>query len=136
MVGTESVRLAPSIPGLKGSVWSRHPNKHEEWMVNLVVHVQGRGHVGGDGLAFWFTKQRGIPSELIEKPNPASLDPMGQLLGPLYGSSDQFDGFGLIFDSYDEKTGNVCSLWIYLISNYFLNTILAEKSTHYLRRLE
>ncbi|KAG5458288.1 MAG: legume-like lectin family-domain-containing protein [Olpidium bornovanus] len=108
----EYIRLTPSVPGLKGSIWStyaccptferrcrrvgvdrqrltqcafsRQPNKHPEWEVEFSVAVFGRGAAGGEGLAFWYTKDRAQD-------------------GPVFGSKDKWDGLGIIFDTYDEN---------------------------------
>ena len=42
----------------------------------------GRGRIGADGLAFWYTAARGVE-------------------GPVYGSNDQWIGLGVFFDSFD-----------------------------------
>ena len=47
-----------------------------------MFRVNGRGRIGADGLAFWYTTQPGVE-------------------GPVFGSSDKWNGFGLFFDSFD-----------------------------------
>ena len=77
-------------------------------MAHLSIKVSGRGRVGGEGLALWYTKNRGVAPQLLDDPASAvTQDPTGASLGPVYGSDDFFQGFGLVFDTYDEKTGNV-----------------------------
>ncbi|KAG5461982.1 MAG: legume-like lectin family-domain-containing protein, partial [Olpidium bornovanus] len=80
----EYIRLAASVPGLKGSIWAKDPNKHPEWEVEFSFRASGRGTAGGEGLAFWYTKDRGQE-------------------GPIFGSKDKWDGVGIFFDTYDEK---------------------------------
>lgn len=78
-------------------------------MVEMRFHVSGKGHVGGEGFAFWYTKDRGLPKQLADaKPGESlALDPSGLTLGPVYGSTDQWTGLGIIFDTYDEVTNRV-----------------------------
>eukprot|EP00096_Caligus_rogercresseyi_P002019 TRINITY_DN1364_c0_g1_i2.p1 TRINITY_DN1364_c0_g1~~TRINITY_DN1364_c0_g1_i2.p1 ORF type:complete len:369 (-),score=126.45 TRINITY_DN1364_c0_g1_i2:1216-2322(-) len=78
----ESVRITPSLRSQKGMIWSRLPTSFDWWKVELDFRVTGRGRVGADGLAFWFTSQKGVE-------------------GPVFGSSDKWNGLGLFFDSFD-----------------------------------
>lgn len=78
----ESVRITPSMKSKKGSVWSKLANPHENWEVEVVFRVNGRGRIGADGLALWYTVDRGLD-------------------GPVFGSADQWQGLGIFFDSYD-----------------------------------
>jgi mannose-binding lectin 1 len=110
----ESVRITPSLRSQKGQMWTKHKTDfdwyilqcdywtfHEcshsnfgnvcvyeivcfncRWEVELVFRVTGRGRIGADGLAFWFTENRGRE-------------------GPVFGSSDQWNGLGIFFDSFD-----------------------------------
>ena len=52
------------------------------WEVELHFRVTGRGRIGADGLAFWFTTTKGFE-------------------GPVFGSSDRWNGLGIFFDSFD-----------------------------------
>lgn len=36
-----------------GSVWSKMVNPHENWEVEVVFRVNGRGRIGADGLVRW-----------------------------------------------------------------------------------
>ncbi|XP_028177939.1 protein ERGIC-53 isoform X3 [Ostrinia furnacalis] len=79
----ESVRLAPSMRSQKGAIWSKHPLSFDWWEVDVMFKVTGRGRIGADGLAFWYTTQR------------------GDYTGEVFGSSDRWNGLALIFDSFD-----------------------------------
>lgn len=63
--------LTPSSFGVKGSVWTKKPSAHKEWMAELQFSVSGPGTVGGMGLAFWYTKNKGIPYLLSVEEHPA-----------------------------------------------------------------
>ncbi|KAK9729660.1 hypothetical protein K7432_000068 [Basidiobolus ranarum] len=79
-----SIRLAPSVPGLKGSIWAEKSNPYKEWEVEFSFTITGRGYTGGNGIAFWYTKERAKS-------------------GPIYGNRDQWDGLAIFFDTFDPK---------------------------------
>lgn len=78
----ESVRITPSLRSQKGQIWTKNPTNFEWWEVEFVFRVTGRGRIGADGLALWFTDKPGVE-------------------GPVFGSSDKWNGLGLFFDSFD-----------------------------------
>ncbi|XP_066270184.1 protein ERGIC-53-like [Branchiostoma lanceolatum] len=78
----EQVRITPSLRSKRGSVWSTYINGHDHWYIEVTIRVTGRGRIGADGLAIWYTKTRGLD-------------------GPVYGSSDRWNGVGVFFDSFD-----------------------------------
>lgn len=53
------------------------------WEIDVAFRVSGRGRVGADGLAIWFTSEK------------------GDYNGEVFGSSDRWTGLGIIFDSFD-----------------------------------
>ncbi|PNF41175.1 hypothetical protein B7P43_G01436 [Cryptotermes secundus] len=53
------------------------------WEVDIIFRVTGRGRIGADGLAFWYTESKGAYD------------------GPVFGSSDKWVGLGIFFDSFD-----------------------------------
>ncbi|KAL4712209.1 hypothetical protein ACJJTC_011070 [Scirpophaga incertulas] len=83
IASSENVRLAPSLRSQKGAIWSKQPINFDWWEVDIMFKVTGRGRIGADGLAFWYTTTR------------------GEYTGEVFGSSDQWNGLGLIFDSFD-----------------------------------
>lgn len=95
------------MPHVKGSLWSREKNTHSEWLAQLKIRISGPGHIGGEGFAFWYTKDRGAPPYILAEKYPASVDPSGHALGPVYGALDQWNGLAVMFDTFDEKTGRV-----------------------------
>ncbi|KAI9593586.1 legume-like lectin [Syncephalis fuscata] len=78
------IRLSPSLKGMKGAIWAKEPNPHKEWIVEFSVNVFGRHLHGGDGMAFWYTKDRGQ-------------------MGPVYGSKDSWEGLMVALDTYDKR---------------------------------
>ncbi|KAI9251798.1 concanavalin A-like lectin/glucanase domain-containing protein [Phascolomyces articulosus] len=81
----EFIRLAPSIPGARGWVWSERPNNYNEWQAEVTFRVTGSHMHGGRGLAFWYTKEA-----------------MGN--GPIFGAADKWDGLGIWLDSANPRT--------------------------------
>lgn len=49
--------------------------------IELEFDIRGEGSLHGDGFALWLTKQRASP-------------------GPVFGSTDNFEGLGIFFDTY------------------------------------
>ncbi|XP_043933124.1 protein ERGIC-53-like [Protopterus annectens] len=85
---TDQVRVAPSLRSQRGSLWTSYNASFENWEVEMAFSISGMLRIGADGLAIWFTKERG--------PN-----------GPVYGAADNWDGVGIFFDTYDnDDNGN------------------------------
>jgi len=82
IASAENVRITPSLRSQKGMIWSKELTNFDWWEVELTFRVTGRGRIGADGLAFWYTAAKGVE-------------------GPVYGSSDMWNGLGVFFDSFD-----------------------------------
>ncbi|XP_045483066.1 protein ERGIC-53 isoform X1 [Harmonia axyridis] len=83
IASSDNVRIAPSLKSQKGAIWTKTPTSFEWWDVDIAFRVTGRGRIGADGLAFWFTQSKGAYD------------------GEVFGSSDRWVGLGLFFDSFD-----------------------------------
>nr|CAH7766481.1 unnamed protein product [Callosobruchus chinensis] len=83
IAGSENVRLAPSLKSQKGAIWTKEPLNFDWWEVDIAFRVTGRGRIGADGLAFWYTQNK------------------GSYEGDVFGSSDRWVGLGIFFDSFD-----------------------------------
>ncbi|KAK9890972.1 hypothetical protein WA026_013309 [Henosepilachna vigintioctopunctata] len=83
IASSDNVRIAPSLKSQKGAIWTKTPTNFEWWDVDIAFRVTGRGRIGADGLAFWFTQNKGAYD------------------GDVFGSSDRWVGLGLFFDSFD-----------------------------------
>ncbi|KAF9408102.1 hypothetical protein BGZ94_002447 [Podila epigama] len=81
-VAQDFIRLSPSVPNLKGSVWRSSPNEYKEWEVELSFKAFGQSTIGGRGLAFWYAQDRAVE-------------------GPIFGSKDQWKGLGIFMDTSD-----------------------------------
>uniref|UniRef100_A0A336LLH2 CSON014422 protein n=1 Tax=Culicoides sonorensis TaxID=179676 RepID=A0A336LLH2_CULSO len=84
----EMVRLAPSLKSQKGAIWTKAQTEFEWWEVDIVFRVSGRGRIGADGIAFWYTTEQ------------------GDYNGNTFGSSDRWNGLGIFFDSFDNDNAH------------------------------
>lgn len=76
------IRLTGDRPGEAGWLFSKLPALPEHFQVEFDFKIHGEGSsLYGDGLAMWITTHKGE-------------------LGPVFGSSDQFQGLGIFFDTY------------------------------------
>ncbi|XP_048251141.1 protein ERGIC-53-like [Haliotis rufescens] len=82
LAGDEGIRLTPSLRSKKGYVWTKNPFEYENWEIEVAVRVSGRGRIGADGMAIWYTKNKGVE-------------------GDVFGSNDKWDGLGIFLDSFD-----------------------------------
>ncbi|KAG2228033.1 hypothetical protein INT45_012057 [Circinella minor] len=79
------IRLTSTRQSQQGYLWSRLPLTASNFEIEFEFNVEGQsGHLYGDGMALWLTKQRSTP-------------------GPVFGSVDQFEGLGVFFDTYDNE---------------------------------
>ncbi|KAI9236246.1 hypothetical protein MVEG_06038 [Podila verticillata NRRL 6337] len=97
-VAQDFVRLAPSVPGLRGSVWRKTPNEHKEWEVEFSFKAHGQSPVGGRGFAFWYTQDRAVD-------------------GPVFGNQDKWKGLGVFMDTSDPANQRTNSLVYGLVNN-------------------
>ncbi|XP_074211584.1 protein ERGIC-53 isoform X2 [Camelus bactrianus] len=79
---SDQIRIAPSLKSQRGSVWTKTTAAFENWEVEVTFRVTGRGRIGADGLAIWYTENQGLE-------------------GPVFGSADMWNGVGIFFDSFD-----------------------------------
>uniref|UniRef100_A0A8C3UXF2 Lectin, mannose binding 1 n=1 Tax=Catharus ustulatus TaxID=91951 RepID=A0A8C3UXF2_CATUS len=78
----DQIRITTSLKSQKGSVWTKNKSVFEYWEVEVTFRVTGRGRIGADGLAIWFTEEQGLE-------------------GPVFGAADKWNGVGIFFDSFD-----------------------------------
>ncbi|KFX88073.1 hypothetical protein O988_09161 [Pseudogymnoascus sp. VKM F-3808] len=83
------VRLTSDRPSRDGWIWSRVPLTATNWEIEFEFQIDGAGNLHGDGMAMWLTRQRNTP-------------------GPVFGSTDMFEGLGIFFDTYkNNRPGTV-----------------------------
>ncbi|KAI9791117.1 MAG: hypothetical protein M1816_004348 [Peltula sp. TS41687] len=91
----QHIRLTSERASQQGWLWSRVPltatnwETHPSgWQIEVEFKIHGHGHLYGDGMAMWLTKQRATP-------------------GPVFGSTDKFEGLGIFFDTYKNNRPGV-----------------------------
>ncbi|KAJ5223818.1 hypothetical protein N7468_008360 [Penicillium chermesinum] len=82
------IRLTADRPSQQGWLFSRVPLTATNWQIELEFQIHGNGNLHGDGFALWLTKQRAT-------------------MGPVFGSTDRFEGLGIFFDTYKNNRPGV-----------------------------
>ncbi|KAF9448270.1 concanavalin A-like lectin/glucanase [Macrolepiota fuliginosa MF-IS2] len=76
------VRLTRNRPSQMGWLWSRLPLTAPNYIIEAEFKISGDStHLYGDGFAMWLTTERTQP-------------------GPVFGNKNNFDGLGIIVDTY------------------------------------
>jgi len=76
------IRLTQNRPSQMGWLWSRLALTASNFVIEVEFKISGEsGHLFGDGLAMWLTKERTAE-------------------GPVFGNKDNFDGLGIFMDTY------------------------------------
>lgn len=78
----ESIRITPSLRSKRGHVWTKDRSEFQNWEIEVTFRINGRGRIGADGLAIWYTSEKGTE-------------------GNVFGSNDKWNGLGIFFDSFD-----------------------------------
>ena len=93
----DQIRLVPSIRSKKGFVWSQFAFGSKDFEIEVMFKITGRGRVGADGMALWFTDAPGFE-------------------GNVYGNRDMWNGLGIFLDSYDND-GKGNNPYISIVAN-------------------
>lgn len=80
MAKEKVLRLSSELKNSNGAVWLNNPVSVNNWRVVVNFRMHSRARTGGNGLAFWFTKEQGKR-------------------GSLFGSQSRFNGYGIFLDS-------------------------------------
>ncbi|KAE9408725.1 concanavalin A-like lectin/glucanase [Gymnopus androsaceus JB14] len=76
------IRLTRDRPSQMGWLWSRLPLTSTNYVIEIEFKITGEpGHLFGDGMAIWLTKERAQP-------------------GPVFGNKNEFEGLGIFLDTY------------------------------------
>lgn len=78
----DQIRITPSIRSQKGRIWCKNQVSNQDWEIEVALRISGRGRVGADGMAIWYTDKIGTE-------------------GSVFGSNDNWNGLGLFLDSFD-----------------------------------
>jgi mannose-binding lectin 1 len=82
IASNDQVRITPSIRSQKGRIWCKNLVLNKDWEIEATLKISGRGRVGADGMAIWYTDKPGHE-------------------GSVFGSNDQWNGLGIFLDSFD-----------------------------------
>jgi mannose-binding lectin 2 len=79
----KKVGLTQAKASENGHAWSNQLLTAASWVIEVDFKVYSDNHNGlfGDGFAFWVTKEK-------------------EVIGPVFGSKDKFNGLGVFFDTY------------------------------------
>lgn len=79
---SQHVRLTQDRPSQAGYLWSRYPITQSSFQITMEFKIDGQSaSLYGDGMAMWLSK------------NP-------QQVGPVFGSTDMWDGIGIFIDTF------------------------------------
>ncbi|XP_075392161.1 protein ERGIC-53-like [Tenrec ecaudatus] len=108
--GLEEVRLAPSMRNRSGAVWSKATVPFSAWEVEMHIRVTGPGRRGAQGLALWYTRDRGHVGSILEE--PASWDGIKVVFDSSVGGTQNSPAIRVLASkghSPDEPTGDGAS---------------------------
>ena len=86
------IRLTPSTQDRRGWLWNEYPLESTNWEMEYKLEVFSKPHFGGDGFAFWV---------LASEQDPSFTQNPDALSGGLFGLRNDFKGFGVVIDVYD-----------------------------------
>lgn len=86
------IRLVPASQSRAGWLWNEYSIESDDFEVEVVMRVASKPHFGGDGFGIWI-----LASDL----DPQYHDEPDYLNGGLFGLREDFKGFGVVFDTYD-----------------------------------
>ncbi|XP_076705529.1 protein ERGIC-53-like [Callospermophilus lateralis] len=111
ILGLEEVRLVPSMRNQKGAVWSETSVLFPAWEVEMQMRVTGPGHQGAQGMAVWYTQNRGQ-------------------VGSVFGGLASWDGIGIFFDSSAEDTQDSPAIRVVASDGYVPSEQLGDGASH------
>jgi len=86
-VDGSDIKLIDRTAKTKGTIWTSQQCHADQWEASFQLTINGDAENAGKGLGFWYTTS-------VMKP------------GILFGSDERYEGFGLLFDSYDDDGKN------------------------------
>jgi len=94
VAGRSFVRLTPAAQSRSGWLFNHYPLKSNDWEMELIFSVRSTYHIGGDGFAFWVINK-------TTADGGRSWTREDWVEGGVLGMRDDFNGFGVLFDTYD-----------------------------------
>eukprot|EP00486_Rosalina_sp_Unknown_P003984 CAMPEP_0201568380 /NCGR_PEP_ID=MMETSP0190_2-20130828/9424_1 /ASSEMBLY_ACC=CAM_ASM_000263 /TAXON_ID=37353 /ORGANISM="Rosalina sp." /LENGTH=215 /DNA_ID=CAMNT_0047989425 /DNA_START=25 /DNA_END=673 /DNA_ORIENTATION=+ len=105
-VATESfIRLTPNAQSRQGWLFNEFELQSNDWEIELHFEVKSDYHIGGDGFGIFI---------LNDTFHPRRNKGHNYLAGSIFGLTERFQGFGVIFDTYDND-GNRDNPTVYAV---------------------
>lgn len=103
---TSFVRLTPAIHSRSGWLLNNNVIKSDNWEMDVTISIRSENSLGGDGFGIWVLNRTMFENTGDEK---IRLD------GDVLGMVNNFNGFGVILDTYDNnqdgKNPRVMVIW-------------------------
>lgn len=91
---TDMIRLTPNIQTRSGWLFNEFDMQSKDWELELKFALWSNFHIGGDGMGIWILNGTMHPSN-------SKKGDWRWLTGPLFGLQNEFNGIGVIIDTYD-----------------------------------
>jgi len=88
------LRLTPSVQSRTGWLVNEFAIGSKDWEMQVALSVRSAFYIGGDGFAIWV-----LDRSMIKEPDKEHY----KLEGNVLGMREDFNGFGVIFDTYDNN---------------------------------
>jgi len=88
--GTSFVRLTPAAHSRSGWLLNNEVIKSDNWEMDVTISIRSEASLGGDGFGIWVLNRT-----MFEEDEKVRLD------GNVLGMANNFNGFGVILDTYD-----------------------------------
>eukprot|EP01130_Rhizamoeba_saxonica_P013378 TRINITY_DN570_c0_g1_i2.p1 TRINITY_DN570_c0_g1~~TRINITY_DN570_c0_g1_i2.p1 ORF type:complete len:564 (-),score=170.01 TRINITY_DN570_c0_g1_i2:49-1740(-) len=82
IITEDFIRLTSAQESLRGYLWNKKPVNFDDWSFILTFSIGSDQRGGADGLAAWYTEERGI-------------------IGDIFGNQDKWNGLGVFVDTFD-----------------------------------
>lgn len=86
------LRLTPASQSRTGWLYNDYTLRSNDWEMQLMLNIRSDYHIGGDGMAIWCLN-RTLRDNAADDPN--------WMMGGVSGMREDFAGFGIILDTYD-----------------------------------
>eukprot|EP01084_Bolivina_argentea_P025921 48190_1 len=130
---TNFARLTPEDSGRRGVLWNKFSLHLKDWQILLEINIHSKTTLGGDGFGVWLLDENEIKRGQIGDKQVYTNPNYELLLGDFYGLRRDFNGTGIIFDTYDNDNNGDNPLVFSLINDgkpkawHFNNDLTTER---------
>merc|ERR1719499_1662948 len=89
------LRLTPASQSRTGWLYNDYTLRSDDWELQLALGIKSDFHIGGDGMAIWCLNRTIRDTSRDRKGDP------NWMVGGVSGMREDFAGFGVILDTYD-----------------------------------